>query len=175
MRTFPPPQHLKALRTGPVHFLEEAGPVLLICVGGSLGVTLFYYWLIDPSKQRQKKSEWLAANQNAMRMHLVLSYGLSKMYKKLPPCTNCGRRALEFWDHGRDLLVFRCRDCRMNHTLSGFHYPEVRVVLENLPGLFVILNELRRQPDSLLGRHLIQQCGAMDWYCRKSLNKGNTI
>lgn len=169
MRTPPPPQHPTAFQTSFLRFLEEVGPVLILCVGTSLSITFAYYWLIDPHRQRQRKNHWLAANRTAMRKHLILQYALRAIYKKTPPCYNCEQPALEFWNHGRDLLVFRCRHCRYNHTLSAFHFPEVPVVLENLPGLFVALNQLKRERNDLLGRHLLEQCQLMDWYCRKYL------
>ena len=100
-----------------------------------------------------------------------LHYALKSLYRKRPTCTNCGLQALEFWDHGSGLVVFQCKHCRYNHTMSAFHHREVLLILENLPGLYVILTRLKRQSDDLLGYHLWEQCEVVEWYCRRSLRR----
>ncbi len=150
-------------------FLAEAGPVILLFVVPSVLIALLYVSLVIPWNQNRQLWRWLAQNRRAVRQLLILNYTLRQLRGKLPGCSSCTAGRFELWDHDRNLLVFRCMNCRRNITVSVFQFPEVRQILNNLPGLFIVLRQLSYEPFDSLGRHLQGLCTETEVFARRYL------
>lgn len=175
MWTTPPSLHQSYYATGLPEFIVDTGPVILISIGSTLSPVLGYFFILEPYLQSRRKRHWLALNREAIRRHFILQYLLASLAAKLPPCTNCGRLEPQFWDHGRNLLVFRCPHCELNKTLTAFQFAEVALVLENLTGLYVVLNRLRTDTSDQLGKHLWAQSSNVHLFFRKHLRRSRGV
>ncbi|SFR54543.1 hypothetical protein SAMN04490243_2813 [Robiginitalea myxolifaciens] len=152
-------------------FLVEAGPEILLFVIPSVAIALFYVSLFIPWNQNRQLRRWLLQNRRAVRQLLILNFTLKRLRPKLPGCSSCTAGRFELWDHDRNLLVFRCMNCRRNITVSVFQFQEVRQILNNLPGLFIVLRQLSYKPFDALGRHLQALCVETEVFARRYLRR----
>lgn len=148
----------------PWSFWSDVGPVLLVCISVPLSAVLLYFYIITPFREKRACNRWLLLHRSSMRNLIILQYLARSLYRRLPPCSHCSGSDLRFWEHHKNLLVLRCRNCKRNYTLNHQSHPEVRHILRFIPALLVALVLIRQQPDTYLGRHLKRCCRPFEAY-----------
>lgn len=171
MWSIPPVPHLVALFLPVQNFLLDQGPLLFSSILICLVLALTYWLVVESNRQKWYKSRWIQHNRNAIRQLLILNFALKNIKPKIKKCSACSHSEMELWNHGSNLLVFQCRNCRRNKTIPAHSLPEASVVLENLPGLMIVLNQLRKEPYDALGKHLQLHCTDCELYARRFLNR----
>lgn len=151
-------------------FFRDVGPLLAICIGGSLVVALFYMILTEWLVRKARRQHWLDENRATLQKVMILGYFAGSLGRKLPPCGNCGHSKFHLWNCGKHLVVYRCSHCRYSYSLSAFTYPESRQILHYMPALQVVQIWLRKYRRGSLARHLIKLCRPLEAYCRRRLS-----
>lgn len=166
-----PPPPLATNPVCPLSFWVDIGPVLLLSTGIPLFLVLFYFYRIHPLLERHRARKWLRLHRPTMRRLLILNYLMGSLDRKLGACRHCDAGRLQLWEHDRRLLVLRCSFCKRNYTLTHQSFPEVRFLLRYMPSLMVVMLRIRKNPDDVLGRRLLEQCRPFTTFLRRDRNK----
>lgn len=150
-------------------FFRDVGPLIAICVGGSLLAVLGYLTLAELLMRKRRRQQWLAQNRATLRKVMILGYFAGSLGRKLPACGNCGQSHYHLWHCGKRRVVYRCSHCKHSYSLSPFSHPEIRFIIYYLPALQVVQIWLNKYGRSMLGRHLLKLCKPVELYCRKRL------
>ena len=121
-----------------ISFISDVWPLLLISL--LFSAFLFLCWYFVFAFQEQKN--WLQKNKKLITQFKILQLNLNDFGQQMTSCKNCGNREMQLWDYKKQLLVVRCRSCKMNYTYVKKHNKLLLKVLFNIEGVTVLLNKL---------------------------------
>lgn len=101
---------------------------------------------------------WLTNNQGLLRQHRILCYLLELLGHRLSVCKKCRNDRMQLWNYrGDDLLVIRCKSCKMNYTLTTDHGAVIGLILSEMEGAVKFLDVILSNQDNVLGKFLIRK------------------
>lgn len=148
-------------------FILDIGPILLVSFSLSLFLFLNWYFAYDRIKQKKEKRLWLTRNMRSLVRYGDLMEQLEHLGQTTPVCKQCNNFKMQLWNHQHDeLLVVRCRSCKINYTLTKDHSDCTRLILSNMEWAIELINILIKNRHKALGKFLIRKL-ALDPSCIK--------
>ena len=119
---------------------------------------LVFYYGIEFLSQRRMKVSWLRNNQGLLRQYQILSYLLELLGHRLSVCKKCKNDRMQLWNYKSDqLLVVRCKSCKMNYTLTPDHSAVIGLILSELDVAIKLLDAILSNQQNVLGKFLIRK------------------
>lgn len=132
--------------------------ILLLYLFLTVLLFLVLFFGIEFLSQRKMKVSWLRNNQGLLKQHQILSYLLELLGHRLSVCKKCKNDRMQLWNYKLDqLLVVRCKSCKMNYTLTTDHSPVIGLILSELEGAIKLLNAILSNQQNVLGKFLIRK------------------
>jgi len=148
-------------------FVIDMGPLLLLSL--LFSAILFYSWYfgVELSGQRKKQRLWLSENKGLIQQYKFLNYLLDSFGQHIASCKNCKNDKMQLWDYKQDeLLVVRCRSCKMNYTFTKDQNDLIQLMLSQIEGVVQLVNTVFSYRYQVLGKLLIRNL-AIDLKNRK--------
>lgn len=138
-------------------FLWDNGSILLISFLISSLLFLAWYFGVNLPQQHREKRQWLAAHSGLLRQQLILKHLLHKLGHWVYGCSRCQNTHMQLWNCQQQVLVVRCRSCKMNYTLTKEQNKLVPMILSTVGGGQVMVNTLVEKRHEALGKFLMQK------------------
>ncbi len=145
-------------------WILDLGPVFFISI--SITPSLFLCWYFyEFAKQSREKRLWLMENAGLLMKYRLFTDHLEHLGQLTPGCSHCNDHKMQLWNHEKQqLLVVRCRSCKMTYTLTREHCKYTRFILSELDWAISLTNTLTHNRHKALGKFLIKTL-ALDPSC----------
>lgn len=149
-------------------FILDNGPSLLASLGISSLLFMGWYYAIELPIQRREKKSWLSDNTNLLRQYLIVKHLIARLGYQFSVCERCTNDKMQLWNYQpKELLVVRCRCCKMNYTFTKNYCELIPLILAELHGAHSLINTLTAKRDKVLGKFLIRKL-SVDSSCLRS-------
>ena len=139
-------------------FILDMGPLLFISLLASSLLFFSWYYFFELPKQKQEKRIWLLQNASILKEYKTLKKHLYQLGQSTAVCRHCNSDKMQLWNHRKqELLVVRCRSCKMNYTLTKEHSESAGFILSNLDWATKLVNTLSFNRYSVLGKFLVKK------------------
>ncbi|WP_149274371.1 hypothetical protein [Pareuzebyella sediminis] len=138
-------------------FLWDNGNILLISLFISSLLFLAWYFGINLPQQHREKRQWLSEHSGLLRQQLILRYLLHQLGHWVYGCSRCQNTHMQLWNCQEQVLVVRCRSCKMNYTLTETQSKLVPMILSTADGGKMMVNTLMEKRHEALGKFLMQK------------------
>lgn len=138
-------------------FFIEVGPILFLSLTFSSFLFFIWYATIELNTQKKKQRLWFAKNEWLLRQHEDLRELLDGFGQRVSCCSNCNNDRMQLWDYRQNLLVVRCRSCKMNFTFAKEHNELIQPILCQLKRTAKLVNTLVKYKYYPLGKRLAEK------------------